>query len=124
MYYIINVKIEGQEGKPVPVQATFSPRTERDHTNDDYHFSQEQLHLGQAGHHLRGRLRLQCLPTAEGVGGRNHLRIIHLTQIYIESQHNQMVGVMIAYDLYDYLHEIRHYSKVPASLAKLKKHSS
>lgn len=45
-------------------------------------------------------------------------------QIYIDQKNSKMVGAVIAYDLYDYLREIRHYSKVPESLTKLKKYSS
>ena len=34
-----------------------------------------------------------------------------------------MLATLIAYDLYDYLHEIKHYSKVPQSLVRLKKYN-
>ena len=43
-------------------------------------------------------------------------------QVYL-NQKNQQVAALIAYDLYDYLHEIRHYSKVPQSLTRLKKYN-
>ena len=45
-----------------------------------------------------------------------------LTQIYLDYNTRQMLSILIPYDLYDYFHEIRHYSKVPESLVRLKKY--